>query len=369
MKFKKCFKIVAIFVTSFILISWGSEGHYKINNSSQLSFNAEMQQFMSWASFLAEHASDADYRKDEDPTESPKHYIDIDNYSGFILNGQITMSLTEIITLYGQSFVYDNGILPWATLTTYDTLVNCFERRDWNKAMLTASDLGHYVADGHMPLHLTQNYNGGSTGNYGIHSRYESTMINDYVYQIIYNGREIEVITDVQQYIFDYIYANYVYVDSVIDADNYAKGIAGNTSSQTYTDALWFKTKNFTTKLFSDASNSLAEIIYTAWVEAGSPSMTAYIDYVENKYDNLNISNYPNPFSSSTTINYYVNKNSDINLKVLDIKGNIVATLVNETQEQGDYSINWIPENCESGIYFVVLKSGNIIETKSMIFI
>ena len=75
-------------------------------------------------------------------------------------------------------FVIDQGVLPWATQITYDSLVNCFTRFDWAKAVLFASDLGHYVGDAHNPLHITRNYNGQYSGNYGVHSRYESGMIN-----------------------------------------------------------------------------------------------------------------------------------------------------------------------------------------------
>lgn len=50
--------------------------------------------------------------------------------------------------------------LPWAILIAVDSLTNQFRRRDWQKAMLTAADVGHYVSDGHMPLHLARNYDG-----------------------------------------------------------------------------------------------------------------------------------------------------------------------------------------------------------------
>lgn len=119
-----------------------------------------MSQFNVWVSLLAEHASDADIRKAWDPTEGPKHYIDIDNYPEFLNTGHIPTTLDSVIALHGNDFVYDNGILPWATLTTFDSLQACFEREDWDNAVLFAADLGHYIADGHMPMHITRNYNG-----------------------------------------------------------------------------------------------------------------------------------------------------------------------------------------------------------------
>lgn len=259
---------------ALILISWGSTGHFKINTAASLSYNAQMSQFADWTATLASHASDADIRKNTDPTEAPKHYIDIDSYPEFILTGRIPQTLDSVILIHGSTFVYGNGILPWATKVTFDSLKNCFTRQDWEKAVLFAADLGHYVADGHMPLHITENYDGQLTGNTGIHSRYETTMINSYIGQIIYSGMDITVIPNVNQYIFNYLYINQGYVDSVLAADNYARAAAGgSTSSTTYKTALWNKSKGFTIPLFRNASHSLTELIYTAWVLAGSPAM------------------------------------------------------------------------------------------------
>ncbi len=259
-------------------MSWGYAGHYKINESAALSFNGRMSQFRAWKNVLAGHGSDADDRKRYDESEGPKHYIDIDNYSEFLATGWISESYDSLGSLHGSAFVRDNGLLPWATLATFDTLKRCFEQGDLDRAVLVAADLGHYVGDGHMPLHICKNYNGQFTGNYGIHSRYESTMINAHIGDISYNGDSVSVIKDVASYIFGYLYKSYRYRDSVLMADDYATEITRFTDSVSYIDALWSRTGNFTIELFHDASHALAELIFTAWVEAGSPSMNSASD-------------------------------------------------------------------------------------------
>ncbi len=243
---KKSFPIIAsLGLVSLILMSWGYDGHYKINTNAALSFNPEMSQFVEWTTRLAEHASDADNRKSNDDTEGPKHYIDIDSYPEFVTDGHISQTWDSIVDEHGDAFVMDNGILPWATLATYDTLKSCFERRDWDKAVLVAADLGHYVADGHMPLHICKNYNGQLTGNSGIHSRYESTMIKAHITEINYPGSDVSVIHDVRGYIFSYLYDTYPYVDSILIADNYARETAGDTRSTNYTNALMEQDQGF----------------------------------------------------------------------------------------------------------------------------
>lgn len=369
LKAKSFFLNISILALAFTLISWGSTGHNKINTASELSFNSQMSQFNVWVSLLAEHASDADIRKAWDPTEGPKHYIDIDNYPEFLNTGHIPTTLDSVIALHGNDFVYDNGILPWATLTTFDSLQACFEREDWDNAVLFAADLGHYIADGHMPMHITRNYNGQFTGNTGIHSRYESSMVNAYISQFNYEGSEPAVIEDVTGFVFDYLYETYPFVDSILAADDYAYALAGNTSSSTYRQALWEKTQSFTIPLFSRSSHALATLIYTAWVNAGSPEMNPSNTLEQNEAKTaIFASSAPNPFSSSTKISYHLNQQTMVNLMVFDLNGRMVAKLSEEQMNPGDYQLEWWPVNLESGLYLLVLQTENSTDYQKVLY-
>ena len=180
-------------VLFFIFLGWGYVGHHIINYNTILSALPQMVFFDTWADSLAAHASDADYRKSWDPDEAPKHYIDIDNYPEFIANGTMPQNFDSLVAIHGYSFVIDQGILPWAIINTADSLEAAFEINDMHKAMLTAADLGHYIADSHMPLHITKNYNGQYTGQYGVHSRYESDLIETFQSQIVYDGDTLHI--------------------------------------------------------------------------------------------------------------------------------------------------------------------------------
>ena len=360
---------ISVLAVSIVFISWGSTGHDKINTDASLSFNNHMSQFNVWTNTLAEHASDADYRKDSDPAEAPKHYIDIDSYYSFLITGRIPQTWDSIVGAYGIAFVSGNGILPWATVTTVDTLRACFRRNDWDKAVLVAADLGHYVGDGHMPLHITQNYNGQNTGNSGIHSRYESSMINDNIDQIIYQGDSLTVITDINKFVFNYIYHNNTFVDSVLEADDYAKQEAGgSTSSWAYDQALWNKTKDFTIPLFKNASHALAELIYTAWVQAGSPSMSAASVFEHDMNNAVFLDqNIPNPVLNSTVIQYSIVNSNNVLLQVVGATGNLIETITDEYKAAGNYSLVWKPKNLSGGIYYLVLKTGKSTDVKKMV--
>ena len=79
--------------------------------------------------------------------------------------------------------------------------------------------------------------------------------------------------------------------------------------------------------------------------------------------------NYPNPWNPSTNIKYSIPKTSQVSIKVYDIIGNEIKTLVNEDKPAGAYELTWNAGNLPSGIYFYRLQAGSFIETKKMILL
>jgi len=79
--------------------------------------------------------------------------------------------------------------------------------------------------------------------------------------------------------------------------------------------------------------------------------------------------NYPNPFNPTTTINYSIKQDGLVSLKVYDILGKEVATLVNENKPPGKHSVKFNASNLPSGIYFYRIVSGNFSATKKLILL
>ena len=79
--------------------------------------------------------------------------------------------------------------------------------------------------------------------------------------------------------------------------------------------------------------------------------------------------NYPNPFNPSTTIQYQITRNDVVQLSIYNTLGQRVATLVNERQNPGTYSITWDAQNFASGTYFYRLKVGNDFVTKKSVLL
>ena len=111
----------------------------------------------------------------------------------------------------------------------------------------------------------------------------------------------------------------------------------------------------------------------------GTGSGSAYINFnfivgVENEQlkdplsYNLN-QNYPNPFNPTTSIKYKIPEFNFVTLKIYDVLGNEIITLVNEEKPVGSYKVELNATSLPSGIYFYRLQAGSFVETKKMVFL
>ena len=79
--------------------------------------------------------------------------------------------------------------------------------------------------------------------------------------------------------------------------------------------------------------------------------------------------NFPNPFNPSTTIRFSISQNAKVTLKIFDVLGREVATLVNGNLEQGMYEVMWRGGSNASGVYCYVLQMNNAVLTRKMILL
>ncbi len=79
--------------------------------------------------------------------------------------------------------------------------------------------------------------------------------------------------------------------------------------------------------------------------------------------------NYPNPFNPETVINYHLPVNSYITLKIFNVLGEEVATLLSQYQPAGKYTVNWNASSLNNGVYFYRLIAGPFVQTKKLILI
>ena len=103
------------------------------------------------------------------------------------------------------------------------------------------------------------------------------------------------------------------------------------------------------------------------WVEGQIPDSPVKNDIKPDKYSISQ--NYPNPFNPVTKINFALPKQGFVTLKIYDIAGREIKTLVNEFKQIGYYSVDFNGSSLSSGVYFYKIQSGNFVSVKRMVLI
>jgi len=368
-----CIKLLWLPI-ALLFAGWGEIGHQTINSNMFKYLPDEMSGFSNWKNYMVNNASDADNRKDEVPDESARHSLNLDQYNQFLTYGNITQNLDSLILHYSVKYVYNQGILPWAILQCYDSLKNCLERREWKNAKQIVTDLAHYVGDAHMPYHLKKDYDIYED----LHQRFENDLIDDNATQIVFETDTAVYIDNVENYVFQTLYVNYSYTDSIFIADQIAQNASGSTTGDLYFSTLWNQSKNFTNHLFSKASCTLASLVYTAWVNAGKPeyNSTSVDDETSAPLGFKLEQNYPNPFNPTTKIKFTISNlgtpymaSLQTTLIIYDVLGREITTLINKELSPGNYDIEFSANNLASGMYFYQLRAGDFVLTKKMLMI
>jgi photosystem II stability/assembly factor-like uncharacterized protein len=163
-------------------------------------------------------------------------------------------------------------------------------------------------------------------------------------------------------------------VDFVDENYGWAVGGLGIIYNTTDGGEFWVEQESGTTELLSAVDFVDKN---TGWIVGSNGLILKYqgvntieedeVDATPNKYFLSN--NYPNPFNPSTNIIYSIQQLSNVIIKVYDILGNEIETLVNEEKPAGSYEITWYAEGVPNGIYFYQLKAGSFVETKKMILL
>jgi hypothetical protein len=231
--------------------------------------------FEKYEATIAEHAGDPDlWRTVGWLEESPRHFVDMDAYGPYPFP-ELPHDYDEAVKRYGLEFVQKNGTLPWRAEEMYRKLVEAFTQKapySRENIRLFSSVLAHYTADAHQPFHAALNYDGQLTGQWGIHSRFETELFERYRSQLRLSPPAPLAISNPREFIFSALAASFALVQPILDADKAA--VAGREFyDDGYFDKFFAATRPVLEKRLSDAISAVAGMISTAWVEAGRPPL------------------------------------------------------------------------------------------------
>ena len=172
-RFFLLFLLLSLYQQSFC---WGFYAHKKINYYAVFLLPPEMIAFYKQnIDFLSEHAVDPDKRRYAVKEEGARHYIDIDHYGTYPFN-ELPHNWDSAVTKFSIETIQQNGIVPWWLQTMAYRLTEAFKQKNVSGILKLSAEIGHYLADAHVPLHASSNHNGQLTGQRGIHGFWESRI-------------------------------------------------------------------------------------------------------------------------------------------------------------------------------------------------
>ncbi len=170
------FFTLALLLGYFPSYCWGFWAHQKINYFAVFLLPPEMMVlYKPNISFIAEHSVDPDKRRYAVKDEGPRHYIDIDKYGKYPYDS-LPRRWKDAVEKFGEDSVREHGIVPWHVQVMLQRLTNAFRDKNFSSIMKNSAEIGHYIADAHVPLHASSNHNGQYTNQKGIHAFWESRV-------------------------------------------------------------------------------------------------------------------------------------------------------------------------------------------------
>jgi hypothetical protein len=295
-------KLIFVFIIAIALFfipnnepaySWGFFAHQKINRMAVFTLPEQMIGFYKkHIEYISQHAVDPDRRRNVTADEAPRHYIDIDHYGEYPFDS-VPKFWKVAVKKYTEDTLKAYGIVPWHIEKMVYRLQMAFKEENLDLILHYSADLGHYIADAHVPLHTTENYNGQMTNQKGIHGFWESRIpelkSEGYDY---WTGRAKYIDKPIEK-AWSAVKASHMAVDSVLKFEaelnakfptdkKYSFENRGATLMKVYsieyTNEYDKMLNGMVERRMREAIITVGSLWYTAWVNAGKPDLNRFGD-------------------------------------------------------------------------------------------
>jgi hypothetical protein len=287
---KKALLFIILSVLYQHCFCWGFFAHPRINYYAVFLLPPEMMVlYKPNIDFITEHAVDPDKRRYVVAEEGQRHFVDIDYYGQYPYDA-LPRKWDEAVAKYSETILRENGIGPWWVQIMQRRLVDAFKEKDQAKILKLSAEIGHYIADAHVPLHTSTNHNGQLTGQEGIHAFWESRvpeLLAEREWSFFIG--KAEYIKDPADFIWKRIAESGAAADTVLGyerelnemfspdrkfAFEERNGKVIRQYSSAYTIAYNDRLKGMVERRMRQSIYAVASFWYTAWVDAGQPDLS-----------------------------------------------------------------------------------------------
>jgi hypothetical protein len=289
-------RLMILVVISFCCTSWGFLVHRSINQLAVYVLPESMGIFFhQHMDYLVRESVRADTRRKDDSLEAPRHFIDFEAYDpdGFGA-WKMPFKLDAAIGKYGRDTLNKYGFLPYQVMATKEKLTAAFKSWDKDSILFYAADLAHYIADAHVPLHTTLNYDGQLTDQEGMHSLWESMLPELYLDQFqLYTQYKVTYLKNPEQAIWDALRSSYIMINDLLKQEaatavafpgdkkyrvQVRKGKTFKSYNTEFARAYYQRIGKTVNVQMLLAVNLVADFWYTSWIDAGEPSLEILLD-------------------------------------------------------------------------------------------
>jgi hypothetical protein len=280
-------------ISLFILVlcsSWGFLAHKTLQQVSIYQLpDALASFFYANQEYIVQQSIRPDVRRKDDSQEDVKHFLDMDaGLFGPNYKTDIPHDFNKAVKKYSLDSLRKEGLVPWEVTRVYGRLVNAFKQEMRDSVLFYAADLGHYVADAHVPLHTTKNHDGQLTGQKGMHVLWESLVPEDQLASYnLSQVDDIQYIAKPQDFIFQILLESHAMLPAMFTAEKEVRAALGEDASFEMVEKYGRKQRYYTKafiKAYGDklgvsvqkrmlmASTRVASFWFSAWKDAGSPA-------------------------------------------------------------------------------------------------
>ena len=286
---KLLLSIIIVLFFNDTLFTWGFFSHYKINKMAVYTLPESMNTFfLNHIQLLEDKAVNADKRKFTVKDEAARHFIDIDAYDVDSPFAVMPQSWNDAVAKYTKDTLVKYGILPWHINKQYTILVEALKSHEIKRSINLLSDLGHYIADAHVPLHTTLNYDGQLSNQNGIHAFWESRLPELFAENYDFYLPKVSYKEDILAYSWSIIKSSYSAKDSVLGFESRLNARFSNdlkysieekgqsdkkVYSKEYSIAYHKMLDGMVERQMRSSILAIGCIWYSAWVDAGQPNM------------------------------------------------------------------------------------------------
>src|SRR6185436_6401136 len=212
--------------------------------------------------------------------DDPSHFLNLDTpeFGAPPDFNALPRDYTAALQKFGVAVMERGGTLPWREAEMFGNLQRAF--RDIGEAnpfqleriFVFAGAASHYIQDATQPLHASVNYDGVATGQRGVHSRFETQLLERVESKLTLTPGPLRPVPSPRDLAFDTLLASYQKVDALLKADKDAVG-ARDYYDDAYFEAFYARVQPIVDAQLSLAVTLTASIITSAWEQAGRPNL------------------------------------------------------------------------------------------------